>query len=88
MLLDRLAVSARDRANLRNHFRTATALARVSIIPIGLAVPAIIFAYLVWQPDYVAAYVDTVNGRLMLVGGVVAECIGIYWIYRLLRFEY
>jgi len=88
MLLDRLAAQARDRSNLRKHFRTATALARVSIIPIGLAVPAIILAYYIWQPDYATAFLETTNGRIIVACGILAECIGLFWIYRLLRFDY
>lgn len=88
MLLDRLAASARDRSNLRAYFRAATAMARVAIIPIGLAVPVILFAYLVWEPDYVTAFLATTNGRILMVAGVALECVGFYWIYCLLRFEH
>jgi tight adherence protein B len=35
LLLDRLAQSARDRASFRAYFRTATALSRVSVIPVA-----------------------------------------------------
>jgi tight adherence protein B len=88
VMLDRLAASARDRGNLRNYFRAATALARLSIIPIALAVPLILIVYLMWEPDYVHAFIDSYNGRLTLIGAITLEIIGLYWIYRLLRFDY
>jgi tight adherence protein B len=88
MLLDRLAASARDRSSLRAYFRSATAMARVAVIPIGLAVPVILLAYLVWEPDYVTAFLETTNGRMLIVAGIIMECIGFFWIYRLLRFDY
>ncbi|HZZ79959.1 MAG TPA: type II secretion system F family protein [Gemmataceae bacterium] len=88
MLLDRLAASARDRANMRTYFRSATATARVAIIPVALAVPVILIAYIVWEPDYVSSFLETTNGRILMAGGVITEIIGLTWIYRLLRFEY
>jgi tight adherence protein B len=88
MLLDRLASQARDRSNMRKHFRTTTALARVSIIPIGLAVPTILVCYYIWQPDYAMAYLQTTGGKMTVICCVLAECVGLLWIYRLLRFDY
>jgi tight adherence protein B len=88
MLLDRLASSARDRTNFRSYFRTATALARISIIPVALAVPVIIIAYIGWQPDYVKGFLDTPNGPLFIGLAIAAELVGLFWIYRLLQFDY
>jgi len=88
LLLDRLASSARDRSNMRIYFRTSTALARISIIPVALAVPVIVIAYVMWEPEYVQAFINSTNGRILLVVAVLAELGGLYWIYRLLRFDY
>jgi tight adherence protein B len=88
VMLDRLAASARDRSNMRNYFRAATALARLSIIPIALAVPLILIVYLLWEPAYVEAFMDSPTGRFTLIGCILVEILGLYWIFRLLRFEY
>ncbi len=88
LLLDRLASSARDRSNMRIYFRTATALARISIIPVALAVPAIVLAYVFWEPDYTQAFMASWYSSFVLLVAVFMEMIGLYWIYRLLRFEY
>ena len=88
VLLDRLEAAARDRANFRAYFRAATALSRISIIPIALMVPVITVIYLVWQPGFVQGYLESPTAPLVIGGAILVECLGLYWIYRLLRFDY
>jgi tight adherence protein B len=88
VLLDRLAASARDRANLRAHFRAATALSRISIIPLTLLVPVLVIVYLVSPPSYAESFMNSPAAPLVIGGAILAECVGLYWIYRLLRFDY
>ena len=88
VLLDRLEASARDRANFRAYFRAATAMSRISIIPLALMVPITLIIFLVWQPGYVQGYLQTPSAPLVIGGAVLVECFGLYWIYRLLRIEY
>jgi tight adherence protein B len=88
VLLDRLEASARDRANFRAFFRAATAMSRVSMIPLALMVPVITIIYLVWQPGYVQAYLATPAAPLVIGGAILVECLGLYWIYWLLRIDY
>jgi tight adherence protein B len=88
LLLDRLAASARDRANFRAYFRAATALARIGVIPVALAVPVLAVIYFLWTPSYADAFMASPNAPIVIAAAVVIECLGLYWIYRLLRFEY
>jgi tight adherence protein B len=88
VLLDRLEASARDRANFRAFFRAATAMSRVSMIPLAFMVPIITIIYLVWQPGYVQGYLATPAAPLVIGGAVLVECLGLYWIYWLLRYDY
>ncbi len=88
VLLDRLEASARDRANFRAYFRAATAMSRISMIPLALMVPIIAIIFLVWQPGYVEGYLQTPSAPLVIGGAILVECLGLYWIYWLLRFDY
>jgi tight adherence protein B len=88
LLLDRLAASARDRANFRAYFRAATALARISVIPVALTVPVLVVIYFLWTPSYAQPFMASPNAPLVIGAAMVVECIGLYWIYRLLRFDY
>ncbi len=45
LLLDRLAVAARDRIQFLGYFRAATALGRTAGIVLGLAMPVLVIAY-------------------------------------------
>ena len=88
LLLDRLAASARDRANFRAYFRAATALARISVIPVALMVPVLTAIYLLWTPSFAEPFMNSPNAPIVVGVAILVECIGLYWIYRLLRFEY
>jgi tight adherence protein B len=87
-LLDRLANSARDRAQFRAYFRAATALARLSVIPVALTVPVLAIAYYIWTPSYAQSFMSTPNAPLVIGAAILVECLGLYWIYWLLRFDY
>jgi tight adherence protein B len=88
MLLDRLAASTRDRNHFRGHFRTATALGRVTAIFIGLMTPLLLLGYAIFLPDHVRAFFESPNGWAALGVAAVLQVIGIIWLYRLLRVEY
>jgi tight adherence protein B len=88
MLLDRLAASTRDRNHFRGHFRTATALGRVTAIFIGLMTPLLLLAYAIFQPDIVRAFFESPNGWTAVALALGLQVIGIIWLYRLLRVEY
>ena len=88
ILLDRLATSARDRANFRAYFRAAIALSRISIIPVALMVPVMLIIFFFWPPSFVQSFMNTSTAPLVIGGVLLAEGIGLYWIYRLLRFDY
>ena len=60
----------------------------MSIVPVALAVPAVVVIYVGWQPDYVHSFMQTTNGPLFIIGAVAAEIVGLLWIYRLLQFDY
>ncbi len=84
-LLDRLAGGVRDRVQYQGHFRSATALGRVTAIALGAAVPLIFLWYVLFQPETVQIFVETPGGVGMLATAFALELVGIIWLYRLLR---
>ncbi len=87
MLLDRLAIGARDRNEFRGYLRSATALARVSILGIAAATPLILLGYLFFQPEYASGFFQSQQGFLTIAFALGLEIIGAVWLYRLMRIE-
>ncbi len=88
VLLDRLAASIRDRNLFRGHFRTATALSRVTATFIGLMSPLLLLYYALYPPDHVRAFFESPTGWIAVAVAVVLQIIGIVWLYRLMKVEY
>jgi tight adherence protein B len=88
LLLDRLAASTRDRIQFLGYFRAATALGRTAGFFLAAAVPALIIAYMVWQPEHVSVLFHSAAGLQILAVAAVLEIIGIVWFIYLLRVEY
>jgi tight adherence protein B len=88
LLLDRLAASTRDRIQFQGYFRAATALARTAGFFLACAVPALVIAYAVWQPEHVGVLFRTVAGWQLLAIAAILELIGILWFLYLLRVDY
>ncbi|MCI0455826.1 MAG: type II secretion system F family protein [Gemmataceae bacterium] len=88
LLLDRLAASARDRNQFRAHFRSATALARVGAVGIGLALPLLLLGYALFQPEHIQTFFTSATGWMVLLGAIALQLIGCLWVYRLLRIDY
>lgn len=88
LLIDRLAASVRDRNQFRGQFRATTAQARIVAIAIGAAVPLFLIAYVLFEPEHVAAFFASTTGWTILIGCVVMEIIGVFWLWRVFRIEY
>jgi tight adherence protein B len=87
-LLDRVAISIRDRNQFRGYFRAATALGRITGFAIALAPLIILVAYAIWQPDFITLLTSTPAGIKALSIAALLEIIGIIWLYLILRIEY
>ena len=64
LLLDRLAASARDRVQFLGFSKAATALGRTAGFVLGAAMPVLVIAYAVLEPDHVRDLFQTQRGRL------------------------
>ena len=88
LLLDRLAASTRDRIQFLGYFRAATALGRTAGFVLGAAVPILIIAFAVLQPDLFGELFRSPAGWQLLIIVAVLELIGIVWFVYLLRVDY
>jgi tight adherence protein B len=88
LLLDRLAVSTRDREQFEGQYRATTAMGRVSAGFIAAMVAVILVYYMFFQPTWAERLVDTSTGYagLIMLGtslGLIVLGLGLmYWILR------
>lgn len=88
LLLDRLAIGARDRNQFRGAFWAATAQGRITALALALAAPAMVLGYLIFQPDHVQTFLASPSGWMFLAVVLVLEVIGCFWIYQILKIDY
>jgi tight adherence protein B len=86
-LLDRLASNTRDWNEYRGHFRSATALSRLTGITLALVPPVLLIGYLIWQPDYILKFIELPAGMIALSTAFALEVVGVLWLWALLRTE-
>jgi len=83
-VLERLAVTIRDRIQFQGRLRAATAASRyVAFLMIALP-PAILAFFMLRDPEYMTKLMDSDWGRWATVGAFVLELIGVVWILRIL----
>ncbi len=87
VLFDTLAETMVQRVRMRREVRTLTAEGRLSayilgIMPLALA----IFIFVVNRP-YMMVLFHTTAGKVMLVGGLVLEILGFYWMFRTVKID-
>jgi tight adherence protein B len=77
----------RERARLRRHVRALSAEGRISawvLIALPIALAAFMFFF---RPEYLTPLVTTLEGVIMVVGGVMLFLLGIFWMTRIIRVE-
>ena len=86
-ILDTVATTMTERERLRREVRTLTAEGRISAIIVG-ALPFFLAA-LIWTVN--RSYMDTLftsfGGQLALLGGLLLEVAGVWWLYRIVKIE-
>jgi tight adherence protein B len=84
-LLDRLAVSVRDRNQFRGFARAATALSRASATFVAIGAPAFALILCLDQPDLFRNFFASWLGIFLFTLGVLLNLIGIIWLTLLVR---
>lgn len=86
-ILDTVASTMTARVRLRREVRTLTAEGRISaIILIILPVAIGLFVWVV-NRSYMETLFNTFGGNVALLGGVVLEIVGAWWLYRTVQIE-
>jgi tight adherence protein B len=88
LMMDRLAVSVRDRNHFRGQFAAQTAQARVVAIFLGGAAPVFLIGYALFEPEYVQSFFESTRGWLIVAGCLLMEVIGVIWVWKLLKIDY
>lgn len=86
-LFDTLAETMVQRVRMRREVRTLTAEGRLSayilgIMPIGLGL--FIFAV---NRSYIMVLFHTFGGKVLLIGGMVLEVVGFFWMYKTVKID-
>lgn len=83
-VLERLAVTIRDRIQFQGRLRAATAASRyVAFLMIALP-PAILAFFIVRDPQYMTKLMDSDWGRWATTTAFILEVVGVLWILRIL----
>jgi len=88
ILLDRLAASVRDRNQFRGQFMATTAQARIVSVVMAAAVPLFLLAYILFEPEHVQVFFQSVGGWTLIIGCGILEVIGVVWVWRLFQVRY
>lgn len=86
-ILDTVAETMKARSRLHREVRTLTAEGRLSAFILA-AMPFLVGLFVqLSDPGYLAALFDTVFGNIAIVGGLVLEIVGCFWLYRTVQIE-
>ncbi len=84
-VLERLALSIRERASYRRQLRASTSAGRTSAFFVAALGP-ILFVYMfLFHNHYAQAMIDTPLGQTLLLTAAVMELVGLIWTARLLK---
>lgn len=88
LLAERLAHSARDRAEFAGHLRAVTAGSRLSIIGILLGVLAALFILGGVRPEYLRGFLEHPLGPTILTLSAAFQIVGLLWVWRIMKVPY
>jgi len=88
LLAERLAHSARDRAEFAGHLRAVTAGSRLSMIGIVLGVFAALFILGGIRPEYLRGFLEHPLGPTILTLSAAFQIVGLLWVWRIMKVPY
>jgi tight adherence protein B len=85
LLAQRLAASARDRAEFHGHVRAVTAGSRLSVLglTVGTMVALLVLAGI--RPEYLRAFVEHPIGPTLLMLSALLMVLGLLWVWRIIK---
>jgi tight adherence protein B len=82
-----VAETLRERAYLRRQIRTLSAEGRISAVIIA-AMPFVMLIYLLFvRPEYITLLFTETLGLIMIVGALILQVVGWFWMRKLVSFE-
>jgi tight adherence protein B len=88
VLLDRLAITTRDRNNFRRQFRAATVLGRWSAVVIMVLVAAILIHLFFFQREWAMRFFESTTGLAMFGTAIALEFLGLATLFWMLNYDY
>lgn len=88
LLAERLAHTARDRAEFGGHLRAVTAGSRLSMIGIILGVLIALFILGGIRPEYLRAFLEHPLGPTILGLSATFQVVGLLWVWRIMKVPY
>ncbi|KAA1417969.1 VWA domain-containing protein [Nocardioides humilatus] len=86
-LLTTVAATMREREYLRRQVASLAAEGKLSAIILAVLPPGFLFFLSFTNPGYIAPLFNTVLGMILLTGGTLWLCIGIFWMSRMVKVE-
>lgn len=84
-ILEQVARLVRDRRRLAGRLQALTAQGRMQAVVVG-SLPALLGLFLwTWDPETVTGFAASTAGQWTLVGAVLLEAAGLFWIWRIVR---
>jgi tight adherence protein B len=88
LLAERLAASARDRAEFHGHVRAVTAGSRLSVLGLTFGTLIAVGIILWLQTDYILEFLQHPVGPTLLAVAAVLQLLGIVWVSRILHVRF
>ena len=88
LLAERLARASRDRIEFQSYIRAVSSGSKFSII--GMTVGVLIGLALLstMRPEYTSVFFTTATGNFLIILAIVLQCVGIFWVWNILKVKY
>jgi len=87
-ILEVCTATVNDRIKIKDDIRVLSAQGRTSGAILSMLPVFIVLALMFINPDYLVSFFDTEIGKLMIVGGLLMECVGFLVIRKLVDIRY
>ncbi|MDD4049242.1 MAG: type II secretion system F family protein, partial [Clostridia bacterium] len=86
-VLDKISHTIRERIRIQGEIKTMTAQGKISGIIIGLMPPFLILVILMINYEYMMPLFNSTIGRILLMGSIVSEMIGVLIIRKVIAID-
>jgi len=87
-VLENLASVIRERFTVKRQVRVVSAHGRITGFVLGCLPPAVGLVLVIVAPNHIRILVDDPIGRAMLIGGLLLQGMGVFFIRRIIQVEY